>query len=121
MYTLYYIFFIINIRLVDSNLIQNQNKPICANCKFFIHNKNECSIFGNVNIITGKYSYESAAIVRNIETKCGEDAIFFKKNHFKLITQTYYYLLANNLTFFLYLSLNAILVLYWNILYLIIK
>ena len=55
---LYYIFFLTSIHKVELYLIQNQNKPICANCKFFIPNKNECSKFGDVDIITGKYSYE---------------------------------------------------------------
>ena len=36
------------INMVESNFIQNQNKPICANCKFFIPHKNECSKFGTI-------------------------------------------------------------------------
>ena len=62
---LHYIFFLINIRKVELYFIQNQNKLICANCKFFIANKNECSSFGDVDIITGKYSYEKATSVKN--------------------------------------------------------
>jgi len=93
---LQYIFFLINIHRVELYFIQNQNKPICANCKFFIANKNECSKFGDVDIITGKYSYEPASSVRNDEDKCGEYAIFFRKNYFKFITIPYYFVLKNS-------------------------
>ena len=87
--------FITIIDKVQLYFIQNQNKPICANCKFFISNKNECSKFGDVNIITGKYNYETATSVRNDEDKCGEYAIFFKKNYFKFITIPYNFILEN--------------------------
>lgn len=80
-----YIFMTI-ITNVELYLLQNQNKKICANCKFFIPNKNECTKFGDVDIITDEYDYESAIEMRKDETKCGEDAIFFKKNYFKFIT-----------------------------------
>jgi hypothetical protein len=93
---LQYIFFIINIHRVELYFIQNQHKPICANCKFFIANKNECGKFGDVNIITGKYTYETATSVRNDEDKCGEYAIFFKTNYFKFITIPYYFVLKNS-------------------------
>ena len=92
---LHYILFIINIHKVQLCFIQNQYKPICGNCKFFIPNKNECKKFGDVNIITGEYTYESATSVRNDEGKCGEYAIFFKKNNFKFITVPYYFMLEN--------------------------
>ena len=88
--------FITIIDKVQLYFIQNQNKPICANCKFFISNKNECSKFGDVNIITGKYNYETATSVRNDEDKCGEYAIFFKKNYFKFITIPYNFILENS-------------------------
>lgn len=95
MKTLHYIFFLISIHKVELYVIQNQNKQTCANCKFFIPNKNECSNFGDINIITGKYTYEEAISVRNDEDKCGEYAIFFKKNNLKFITVPYYFLLEN--------------------------
>jgi hypothetical protein len=90
---LHYILFITSIHTADLYFIQNQNKPICANCKFFIPNKNECGKFGEVNIITGKHTY--ADRVRNDENKCGEYAIFFKKNNFKIITLPYYFVLKH--------------------------
>ena len=74
---LHYILLIINIYKVELYLIENQYKPICANCKFFIPNKNECRKCGDVDIITGKYSYETATSVRNDEDKCGEYGILF--------------------------------------------
>ena len=84
-------------------LLENHNKKkICANCKFFISNKNECSKFGDVDIITGKYDYEDAIIVRNDNNKCGQDAIFFKKNNFKFISITFDFLLKNNLSIFIF-------------------
>lgn len=86
-----------SIHKVDLYFIENQNKPICANCKFFIPNKNECSKFGNVDIITGKYNYEFASSVRNDEDKCGEYGIFFTRNNFKFITTPYYFLLENSI------------------------
>ena len=93
-------FFIIH--TVKSYFIKNQNTPKCANCKFFIPNKNECSNFGDVDIITNKYNYENAISVRNDDTKCGEDAIFFKKNNLKFITVPYYFLLEKkDIVFFL--------------------
>jgi hypothetical protein len=88
-----FIFFIIH---AESYFIQNQNKLICANCKFFIPNKNECSKFGSIDIITNKCNYEKAIIVRKDDNKCGEDAIFFKTNYFKFITVPYYFLVEHS-------------------------
>ena len=76
---------------IYTSLIQNKNVKICANCKFFIPYKNQCTIFGNVDIITGVKNYESATVARSNEEQCGEDAIFFKQNYFKFITKPYYY------------------------------
>ena len=84
------------------NLLPSPKKKICADCKFFISNKNECKKFGEVDLITGKYKYEPAFEVRNSYDKCGEDAIFFKKNYFKFISITFNFLLENNLSVFLF-------------------
>jgi len=92
---LHYILLLINIHKVELYFIQNQNKPICGDCRYFISNKNECSKFGDVNIITGEFNYETAKSVRNDEDKCGEYGIFYKKNHFKFITKPYYFILDN--------------------------
>jgi hypothetical protein len=74
----YYIFFIINIYKVELCFIQNQYKPLCSNCKFFVPYENKCKKFGEVNIVTGKYTYENANDVRSDEDKCGDYAIFYK-------------------------------------------
>jgi len=87
---LQYIIFIIKIHNVELYFIKNQNKPICANCKYFIPTNNECSKFGEINIITNEHVYEEAIIVRKDDNKCGEDALFFKQNYFKFITIPYY-------------------------------
>jgi len=89
--------FIINIHKVELYFIQNKNKPICANCKFFIPNKNECSNFGTIDIVTNEHHYKQALAVRKDNNKCGEDAIFFKSNYFKFITVPYYFLVENSI------------------------
>jgi hypothetical protein len=91
-----YIFFMMKIHKAELFFIKNQNKPKCANCKFFIPTTNKCSKFGEVDIITNEYKYEPAINVRRDDTKCGEDAIFFKPNYFKMITVPYYVLTDNS-------------------------
>lgn len=95
---LHYIIFINKIKNVELYFIKNQNKPICANCKFYIPTNNKCSKFGEINIITNEHVYEEAIIVRNDDNKCGEDAIFFKQNYFKFITIPYYGIVENKNT-----------------------
>lgn len=112
-YKYIYIFYIIAISKVDLYLLQNHNIKICANCKFFISNKNKCSKFGNINIITGKYNYEDAIEVRNNYDKCGEDAIFYKKNYFKFISITSEFILENNLSIFLFCYFISPIILVW--------
>jgi len=104
---LHYLLFIINITKVEVYFIKNQYKSICDNCKFFIPNRNECRKFGEINIITGKYSYESAISVRNDEDKCGEYAFLFEKNKIKFATIPYYFLLENDKLIFI-LSYNLV-------------
>jgi hypothetical protein len=102
---LHYIIFIIKIESVALYFIKNQNKPICANCKYFIPINNECSKFGEVDIITNEHIYEEAIIVRNDDNKCGEDAMFFKQNYFKFITIPYYGIVENKDTINLLLTI----------------
>jgi hypothetical protein len=68
------------------------NRKICKDCKFFIPNKNECVKFGEVNVINGKVTYESAINARMDETKCGKDAKYFEQNKIKFITVPYYFI-----------------------------
>ena len=49
-------------------------KKICKDCKFFIANNMECSRFGQVDLVTGKKTYEYARNTRIDEDKCGETA-----------------------------------------------
>jgi len=76
-----------------SNLIPT--KKICKDCKHFIAHNLECRKFGDTNIVTGKVTYHSARDARDDKTKCGEDAILFEENHFKIITTPYYFLKEN--------------------------
>ena len=74
-------------------------KKICKDCKYFIGDNRECGRFGDTNIITGKVTYPYAKSVREDEQKCGEDAILFEENQFKIITIPYYFLKKNSLYF----------------------
>ena len=94
------------------SLINLQNKKICSDCKFFIANKNECSKFGDVNIITGVHDYEKAIKVRNDEEKCGEDTIFYKKNYFKFLVP-YTYLIDDSIDIAVKLFIISPYVLLW--------
>jgi hypothetical protein len=119
MHILHYIFLFtathISVSSLDSMLGQ-QNKPICANCKFFIPNKNKCSKFGEVNLITGKHNYEMAVNVRKDKNKCGEDGVFYEKNNFKFITIPYYFLL-DNAQYILLLSYGFLPIILWSFLF----
>ena len=77
----------------------NTNKKICKDCRHFIRDNVECRKFHDTNIITGKITYSSARSVREDKNKCGEDAILFEENHFKIITTPYYYLKENSFIF----------------------
>jgi hypothetical protein len=70
-------------------------KKICKDCRHFIGDNIECRKFGDINIITGEITYNSARSIRNDINKCGNDAIYFEKNNFKIITIPYYYLKVN--------------------------
>jgi hypothetical protein len=68
-------------------------KPLCKDCKYYIANEWDCGKFGDVNLVTGKESFQSASSVRNDETKCGKEAKHFEHNRLKIITVPYYFLL----------------------------
>jgi len=67
-------------------------KKLCRDCRHFIANNEECRIFGDVNIVTGKESYDYANTARRNENKCGDVAKAFEENHYKIITVPYYFL-----------------------------
>jgi hypothetical protein len=70
-------------------------KKICKDCRHFIGDNMECRKFGDTNLVTGKVTYYSARSVREDVTKCGEDAIQFEENYFKIITIPYYFFKSN--------------------------
>jgi hypothetical protein len=70
-------------------------KKICRDCIHFIGEDNQCRKFGDTNLVTGKVTYRSATSVRENEKECGENAIHFEENNFKIITVPYYFLKYN--------------------------
>lgn len=70
-----------------SNRIKNYNKPICAECMYYIKNKGisslfdfgKCKKFGVKNIVTGKINYKYAEICRDYEHLCGINGNYYKK------------------------------------------
>ena len=68
-------------------------QKICRDCKFFIANNQKCGHFPNVDLVTGKKSYNYASILRNNNDDCGTEGKYFKKNHYKIITVPYYFVL----------------------------
>jgi hypothetical protein len=83
---------LIGIALLSTSALQIPNKKICRDCKHFIANDWECAKFKDVNIITGKETFDSARSVRNNEKKCGDDANYFEENQYKIVTVPYYFL-----------------------------
>jgi Pyruvate/2-oxoacid:ferredoxin oxidoreductase delta subunit len=66
-------------------------KKLCINCKHFIADKNECAIFGDTDLVSGKIDYKYAKSCRNDDKKCGETAIYYEENNYKFITVPYYF------------------------------
>ena len=90
---------LMNIMMVMTMLYKQSVRPtliktpkLCKDCKFFIANNMECSRFGQVDLVTGKKTYEYARNTRIDEDKCGETAKYFEKNNFKFITVPYYFI-----------------------------
>ena len=87
-------------------------KKICRDCIHFIGDNNECRLFGDRNVVTGDVIYPSAEIIRRDSEKCGEEASYFKKNKFKIITDSYFFCKKN----WVVLSSTGLLYLYIKIL-----
>ncbi len=70
-------------------------KPLCKDCKYLIGNvmDKKCSRFSTYDLVTGKENYEFASSVRRDANKCGEDAKYFEKNHLKIFTVPYYFII----------------------------
>ena len=66
--------------------IKNVNLPICANCKYFIEDKNKisgyakCKKFGTIDIISGILKYEYAEFCRDDKEKCGMYGSEYEEN-----------------------------------------
>lgn len=97
--------------LLTANSTRLTPKKLCANCKHFIANKQECAIFGNTDLVTGKIDYKYASSCRNDEKKCGEKAIYYEENNYKLFTVPYYFC-KDWWPLFLFLSLYSTFIFY---------
>lgn len=73
---------------------------ICRDCKFYIPNYRECGKIPNVDLITGKISYNYASRFRDDEKQCGKEAKYFEKNNYKFITVPYYFMKDYGLVIF---------------------
>jgi len=87
-------------------------KKICRDCIHFIGDNNECRLFGDTNIVTGEVKYPPAEIIRDNTEKCGENAIYFKKNKFKIVTEPYFFCKKN----WMILSSSGLIYLYFKLL-----
>jgi len=79
------------------------SKKICRDCKHFIGDSKECRKFDHVDIITGKVTYTSARIARESGDECGDTAVHFERNNFKIATVPYYFI-KGNFTSLLFIS-----------------
>jgi hypothetical protein len=67
-------------------------RKLCKDCKHFIADKEECVLFGDTDLVSGKNEYSYAKNARKNEDKCGENAKLFEYNKNKIITVPYYFL-----------------------------
>jgi hypothetical protein len=98
------LFFLVLLPCPSSILIQPVK--VCANCKHFIGDTKKCSVYGELNIVTGTSQYEDAIDIRKDNKKCGKNAVLFEKNNFRFITTSRYFLIENwlNLLFLFLVS-----------------
>ena len=64
---------------------------ICNNCKHFIKDTQMCRQFAKHDIVTGKISFEDARIARIRIESCGEEAVLYEENKYKILTDSYYF------------------------------
>ena len=65
---------------------------ICNECKYFITDEKKCKLFYTIDLVNGK-EYEKASEVRKINSKCGVEGKYYKKNKFifvKKMGDTFY-------------------------------
>ena len=98
---------------IHSSRIHSTVPKLCKDCKHYIGDNRECRIFNDVDVVTGKVTYDYAKLVRGDEKKCGESATYFEENRFKLITRPYYFLKE----YWSIFAIPGILILYIYLLY----
>jgi len=74
-----------------SQVILNKGLPICKNCIYYRHNKNngasgKCIKFGAMSIITGDVRYEFAQISRDDKNLCGEKGLYYTDRNVAIVT-----------------------------------
>lgn len=92
-------------------------KKLCKDCKFFIANKNECSKFGELDLLYGKHDYKYAKRSRENNDLCGLEAKYFEENNFKFITRPYYFVLEYGVFIIGLTPITCLLFIYLNNLY----
>ena len=71
-------------------IIENPKINLCNNCKHYIeilykesifigNYYGQCSKFMDINHRTGEIEYSNALVIRNDETKCGQNGTLFEK------------------------------------------
>jgi hypothetical protein len=78
------------LRISTKNINKNF-KNICINCKYFLKhwpdypdgrqdnsNYGKCSLFGNLDLITGEAAYDYAKLVREDSSRCGTSGKLFE-------------------------------------------
>jgi len=66
-------------------IYQMRTKSLCINCKHFIPNVpynsllGRCKMFGDVDLITGDISYNTASLCRKYDHFCGKNAKYFSQ------------------------------------------
>lgn len=68
---------------------------ICNNCIHYVKYAEGCGKFPKIDVITGDKSIFYARNMREDVKKCGDEAIHYKRNHFKVITVPYYFIKYN--------------------------
>ena len=82
-------------RSLSSQLPHSSEPKLCKDCRFYIANTRECSVFSDSNLGTGEKSYDYASSARQNDNKCGKIAVYFQENNYKLLTVPYYFFINN--------------------------
>ena len=77
------------------SLSYSLSPKFCKDCKFYIANNGDCSLFSDEDLVTGVKTYEYASTVRLNDKKCGKEAVYFQENKYKFLTVPYYFLINN--------------------------